>query len=632
MPKKQSTINNQPLAIMRHSCAHLLAEAVMELFPDVKLGIGPAIEDGFYYEFLFKKSISEKELSTIEKKMEELKKQNLKFGKKEVSLADAQKIFKNQPFKLELIAGLKKEEKAEKAGIYQLGDFVDLCKGPHVSDTSKIGPFKLLSIAGAYWKGDEKNPMLTRIYCTCFKTKKELAEYLKLVEEARKRDHRKLGKELDLYSISSLVGSGLILWHPKLSITRNIVEQFWKEEHIKRGYKLVYTPHIANMDMFVKTRHYTKYIDFMFPVMLHQYIEGESKADYTMDEQLKPMNCPSHIEIFKYRPRSYRELPLRMAELGTVYRYERAGVLHGLTRVRGFTQDDSHVFCTPQQVIKEVRNILILTRYMYEDIFGFKDYKAYLATKPEKYLGTAQMWGSAQDSLKKAMEAEKIDYKIDEGQGVFYGPKIDSKIKDSLGREWQLGTIQVDFNLPTYSKTTKAEIEEFWALKTFKDRFKTKDKLAKYLKKMGRGLDVKYIDKDGKEKQVVMIHRTILGSMERFFGILIEHYGGAFPLWLAPVQVVVIPITDKQIEYGQKIKKGLEEKNIRVELDDRSKTTSFKIRDAQLQKIPYMLVVGVREVKEKKVAVRLRSGEDLGPVNVESFLVEIKKEIEEKKI
>jgi len=618
----------QKIETIRHSLSHIMALAVKELYPKVKFGIGPPIENGFYYDLEFSKPISSEDLPRIEKKMREILKSDFAFKKKEVSRKEAQKLFKDQSYKLELLKGME-----GKISTYESGGFLDLCKGPHVKSTKQIPKegFKLEKLAGAYWRGDEKNQMLTRIYALAFATKKELDEFVRLQVEAERRDHRKLGKELDLFSTNPLTGQGLILWHPKLSICRNIVEQFWKEEHIKRGYQLVYTPHIAGMDMFVKTRHYIKYIDYMFPVMLHQNIEGESKSDYSIDEQLKPMNCPNHVQIFKFRPRSYRELPLRMGELGTVYRYERAGVLHGLTRVRGFTQDDSHVFCTPEQVIDEVREIIKLTRYFYEEIFGFKDYQAYLATRPAKYLGSASMWEFAQDSLKKAMDLEKVMYKIDEGQGVFYGPKIDSKIKDSLGREWQLGTIQFDFNLPTYSETSDEEIEQFWNLKTFKDKFKTKEKLAKYLRQMGRGLDVKFIDKDGKEKPVVMIHRTILGSMERFFGILIEHFAGAFPLWLAPVQVSVIPVGSNHREYANKVGDVLREKGLRVEIKDEAETVSKKIREGEIQKIPYLLVVGDEEIKTKAVRVRQRGKGDIGILELEKFVQKAEKEIEEKK-
>ncbi|MDP2930072.1 MAG: threonine--tRNA ligase [bacterium] len=619
---------------MRHSCEHVLHQAIFRLYGqnNLKAAMGPATDEGFYFDADLKKiKISEADFPKIEAEMAKIVKENMPICKKILTLAEARKLFKDNPYKQEWLDGIK--AKRQKPTVYWTGkEFVDLCAGPHVKSTGKIGAFKLLSIAGAYWHGSEKNKMLTRIYGTCFPTQKELEAYLLQQQEAEKRDHRKIGKELDFFSTNGLTGPGLILWHPKLAIIRKIVEDFWREEHIKRNYQLVFTPHIASMDMFVKTRHYTKYINSMFPAMLHQNIEGDSRTEYTADEQLKPMNCPNHVQVFKTRPRSYRELPFRMGELGTVYRYERAGVLHGMTRVRGFTQDDSHIFCTPDQVISEVRDIIKLTRFFYEDIFGFKDYQAYLSTRPEKYLGTLKMWDFAQKSLAKAMELEGINFKIDEGQGVFYGPKIDSKVKDSLGREWQLGTIQFDFNLPTYSESSAQDIEDFWAMKTFREKFKTKEKLAKYIKSMGRGLDVTYIDKDGKTKPVMMVHRVILGSLERFFGILIEHYAGAFPIWLSPIQVKVIPITDKHIEYADWVKNELIKQNIRIEVDSRQETTSAKIRDGELQKIPYLLVVGDREAQAKNISVRQRGKGNLGTADLADFITKIKKEIEEKTI
>ncbi len=612
--EKQNYLNH-----LRHSTAHLLAAAVMELWPKAKRTIGPAIENGFYYDFDFGDvKVSEEDFPKIEAKMRELLPSWKGFERHEVSIEETKKEFVDNPYKLELIDEFSQEGK--NLTIYQSGDFRDLCRGGHVNNPSEeLKYFKLLKIAGAYWRGDENNEMLTRIYGTAFPTKEELEQYLWQLEEAKKRDHRMLGEQLDFFSTSPLTGQGLILWHPKLSITRDIVERFWKREHYQHGYKLVYTPHIATMDMFVKTRHLTKYVNSMFPVMLHEYIEGESAPDYTKEEVLKPMNCPNHVQIYRSRPRSYRELPLRLGELGTVYRYERAGVLHGLTRVRGFTQDDSHIFCRPDQVIAEVKNILQLTRYFYQ-VFGFKDYQAYLATRPEKYLGTIAMWEFSQNSLKKALEDEHISYKIDEGEGVFYGPKIDSKIKDSLGREWQLGTIQFDFNQPAKAETTDEEIEEFWNLKTFKYIFKTKETLAKYLKRMGRGLDVTFANQQGKEESAVMIHRTILGSMERFFGILIEHYAGAFPFWLSPVQVAILPISDKQLDYGKRVYQKIFDSDIRVELDGSNETLSKKIRNWEMQKVPYIAVVGKREEEEDKLAIRKRGEGDRGTVEVNAFI------------
>ena len=624
--------NQEYLDHLRHTGAHLLAKAVKELWPGTHNAIGPSIENGFYQDFDFgKRSISDSDLPKIEAKMKEILPSWNHFDFNEVTLAEAKKLFKDNPYKIELAEEFAKGGK--KLLTNNPGNFLDLCKMGHVENPSQeLQNFKLLSIAGAYWRGDEKNKMLTRIYGTAWPTEKQLNDYLKQLEEAKKRDHRLLGKELDLYSISQLTGPGLILWHPKLATVRRIVEDFWKEEHIKRGYQLVYTPHIASMDMFVLSRHYNKYINSMFPAMLHQYIEGESRPDYQMDEQLKPMNCPNHIQIYKSKPRSYRELPIEMGELGTVYRYERAGTLHGLTRVRGFTQDDSHIFCTPKQVIGEVREVLELTRYIY-NIFGFKDYQAYISTRPEKYLGDLKTWDFAENSLKKALEEEGItNYKTDEGAGVFYGPKIDSKVKDSIGREWQLGTIQFDFNMPDRAETTESDIDEFWAMKTFKDKFKTREKLAKYLKKLGRGFNVQFIDEDGEKKQAVMIHRTVLGSMERFFGVLIEHYGGAFPVWLSPVQVKILPLTDRNLNYNQKLAGTLKDNAIRVEIDSRSETLGAKIRDTKIEKVPYMLVVGDREEKDNKVAIRLRTGQDQGQKSLEEFLANIKDKIEKKSL
>ncbi len=625
--KKQSSESN--LDQLRHSCAHLLAAAILELYPNAFLAIGPSIENGFYYDIDFGDiKVSDEDLPKIEEKMHQIIKSWESFEKYEVLEDEAKTEFKNNPYKLELINEFANEGK--KLTIYQSGTFRDLCRGGHTESPSKeLQHFKLLSIAGAYWRGDEKNKMLTRIYGTAFPTQEGLDSYLLQQEEAKKRDHRKLGKELDLFSISQLTGPGLILWHPKLAITRNIVEDFWRKEHYKENYQLVFTPHIASMDMFVISRHYSKYINSMFPAMLHQYIEGESKGDYSTDEQLKPMNCPNHIQIYKARPRSYRELPIRMGELGTVYRYERAGTLHGMTRVRGFTQDDSHIFCTSDQVVDEIRGVIRLTKKTYE-MFGFKDYQAYISTRPEKYLGSLKMWDFAESSLKKACEGEEVNYKIDEGEGVFYGPKIDSKVKDSMGREWQLGTIQFDFNMPDRAETTEEDIEEFWNMKTFRDKFKTHERLAKYLKQLGRGFDVRYIGDKGQEEKAVMIHRTVLGSLERFFGVLIEHYAGAFPAWLAPVQVKVLPITDKQLDYAKKMAQELNTKDIRVEVDERNEKLGAKIRDAQLEKIPYMIIVGAKEEESSKVAVRLRSGEDLGQMVVKNFLERIQKQIASK--
>lgn len=575
------------LETMRHSYSHLLAAAVLELWPRVKFGIGPAIEEGFYYDFEFPKPISEKDLPRIEAKMRKLQKKNLKFVKKQVLIAEAKKSFKNQPYKLELIKDLQEEGKSKKVSTYQLGNLVDLCRGPHVKDTSKIGPFKLLSIAGAYWKGNEKNPMLTRIYGTCFPTKKELDDYLKLQKEAKKRDHRKLGKDLDLFSQNDEVGPGLILWHPKLSVVREEIELWWRQEHRQRGYQYVYTPHIGQKVLWDRSGHTKFFKDLMYPPLT------DERGDIYF---LKPMNCNFHMLIYKSRPRSYKELPVRWAELGTVYRYELEGVRHGILRPRGFTQDDAHIICTKEQLIPEIEAVLDFALEM-NAVFGFKNlhYELSLADpkNKEKYAGDSKDWEIAGEALRKILKKRKVKYVEGIGEAKFYGPSIDLKAEDAIGRLWQGTTIQFDFNLPTRFNLT-------------------------------------YIGKDGKEHTPYMIHRTLLGSMERFIGVLIEQYAGAFPVWLAPIQVAVIPITDRNIKYGKNVVARLAGHNIRVELDDRNETTSAKIRDAQLQKIPYMLIVGEREEKNQTVSERGRSGKDYGQIKLGRFIINLKKEIEEK--
>ncbi|MBI3980495.1 threonine--tRNA ligase [Candidatus Microgenomates bacterium] len=616
---------------LRHSAAHLLAKSVKELWPGTHNAIGPSIENGFYQDFDFGDvKISDSDLPKIEEKMREILKSWNHFEFNEVSIEEAKKLFKDNPYKLELIEEFAKDGKRIQTN--NPGNFLDLCKMGHVEKPKEeLKNFKLLSIAGAYWRGNEKNKMLTRIYGTAFPSQQELDDYLKLLEESKKRDHRKLGVELDLYSISPLVGPGLILWHPKLSRVRNVVEQFWKDIHYQEGYQLVFTPHISSMDMFVISRHLSKYIDFMFPIMMHEFIEGESAPDYKGDEVLKPMNCPGHVQIYKAHPRSYRELPIRIGELGTVYRYERAGVLHGMTRVRGFTQDDSHIFCRPDQVKDEVRKVLRLTKKIYE-LFGFQDYHVYLSTRPEKYLGDLAIWEFAQNSLKEVLIEEKIPFDIDEGSGAFYGPKIDSKVKDSLGREWQLGTIQFDFNQPDKKETTKEEIEEFWNLKAFKHLFKSKDQAAKYLNRLGRGFDVTFVNSKGEPERVVMIHRVIFGALERFFGILIEHYGGAFPSWLAPVQAEIIPISDRHVEFAKKVKEELEKNHFRVEIDGRTETMQAKIRDAQNQKVPYMLIMGDKEQDQESVAVRTREKGNIGMMKSKEFIQKLREEVDRKSL
>ena len=563
---------------MRHSAAHVMAEAVQFLFPGARFGIGPAIEDGFYYDFELPRALVPEDLTAIESKMREIIAANLPFIGEELSKAKAKKLFSEQPYKLELI-----EELPDKTvTIYRQGSFVDLCRGPHVNSTSEVKAFKLTSIAGAYWRGDERRPMLQRIYGVAFDTQAELEGYLARLAEAAKRDHRKLGKELDLFSLHDEAGPGLVHWHPKGALVRQIIEDFWKVEHRKRGYEIIYTPHIAKVDLWKTSGHWDFYRDNLYSPM---DIEGQEYI-------IKPMNCLGHILIYKTQLRSYRNLPLRYAELGTVYRYERSGVLHGLARVRGFTQDDAHIFCRPDQLEAEVTEVVQLARFMMET-FGFNEYELLLSTRPDKYAGNVQIWEDATEALKNVLEKLKLDFTIDPGEGVFYGPKIDIKLRDALGRLWQGPTIQVDFNLP--------------------QRF-----------------DVNYIGEDGSEHQVVMVHRTVLGSMERFMACLIEHYAGAFPVWLSPVQVVIIPIADRHLIYAHRVADELRESGIRVQVDNRSERMNLKIREAQLTKIPYMFVVGEKELDASKVSLRLRNGEDLGLLTLSQFMDRVNSIIETK--
>lgn len=568
------------LEMMRHSAAHIMAEAVQSLFPEVKFGIGPAIEDGFYYDFDLPRPLSPDDLPAIEAEMREIIAQDLPFVCQEVDKETAGNLFSSQPYKLELIDELTDKQ----VTIYRQGTFSDLCRGPHVASTGEVKAFKLLNIAGAYWRGDERRPMLQRIYGTAFETDDDLTRYLAGLEEAARRDHRRLGRELDLFSIHEEAGSGLIFWHPKGASIRNIIEEFWKAEHLKRGYELVYTPHIAKSELWERSGHWEFYQESMYPPM---DIEGQGYL-------LRPMNCPGHILMYKSKLRSYRELPLRWAELGTVYRWERSGVLHGLTRVRGFTQDDAHIFCRLDQLEDEVIAVLELARFMLKT-FGFPDYQILLSTRPEKYAGTIEIWEHATETLSRALTHLELPYAINPGEGVFYGPKIDIVLKDALGRSWQGPTIQVDFNLP--------------------ERF-----------------DLSYIGRDGREHRVAMIHRTVLGSMERFLGCLIEHYGGAFPVWLAPVQVTIIPIADRHLEYAREVKSELDAQGLRGQLDERSERMNLKIRDAQLEKIPYMLMVGDKEVKSNTVTVRLRSGENIRAQSLASFIAQVKDAIQSKRL
>jgi len=615
---------------IRHSLSHLLAMAVLEKFPNVKFGIGPAIENGFYYDFDFnfnaelrrtecgttrksqrksalsprKSAITEGDLVEIEKWIRDLIKKDLKFKKEIVSFAEAKKLFKNQPYKLELIKELNKNK--EKISIYTTGSrkpvlgqgesvFIDLCAGPHVKSTLRqssgqayeINPdaFKLTKIAGAYWRGDEKNPMLTRIYGVAFNTKKELDDYLQKQAEAEKRDHRLLGQKLDLFHFDEEFGMGLPLWHPKGALLRQIIEDYCIQEYLQNGYQLLRTPHIARLDLWKKSGHWDFYRENMYSPMK---VEEEKYV-------VKPMNCPGHILIYNHQPKSYRDLPLRYAELGTVYRFEKSGVLHGLIRVRGFTQDDAHIFCAPEQLGQEITACLKLGLKIL-NAFGFKEYDIYLSTRPKKYIGSPKNWEKATAALKYALGKTNLKYQIDPGEGVFYGPKIDLKIKDSLGRPWQCTTIQVDFNLP----------EKF---------------------------ELVYIDQKGKKQQPIMIHRALLGSLERFIGVLLEHFAGALPLWLSPIQVEIINVGSAHRQYAKEIYSRLLENNIRTNLSDENLTVSKRIRDAEIQKVPYILVVGDKEIQNQTVNVRHRgqpaSAEE---IKIEKLIEKIKKEVENKTI
>jgi len=567
MTSKREQSDEGKLEIMRHSAAHVMAEAVLSLFPDARFGIGPAIENGFYYDFDLPRSLSPDDLPLIERKMAEIIAADEPFTREEVSREEARKIFSSQPYKLELLS----EIEDDKVSIYRQGSFVDLCRGPHVARTGEIKAFKLVNIAGAYWRGDEHRPMLQRIYGVAFESKEALDDYLRRLEEAGRRDHRKLGRELDLFSIHEEAGPGLVLWHPRGAVVRRVIEDFWKDEHVKRGYDIVYTPHIAKADLWRTSGHWEFYREYLYSPM---EIEGQEYI-------LKPMNCLGHILIYKTRQHSYRELPIRMAELGTVYRYERSGVLHGLSRVRGFTQDDAHIFCRFDQLEDEVAGVLELALFMI-DTFGFTSYRVLLSTRPEKYAGSLEVWDEATGTLKKALTRLELPYEVDPGEGVFYGPKIDIKFEDAQGRAWQGPTIQVDFNLP--------------------QRFGVTD-----------------IGEDNEEHPVAMVHRTVLGSMERFLASLIEHYGGAFPVWLAPVQVKVVPIADRHLDYAYMVESELKKAGVRLEVDSRSETVNLKIRQAELEKIPYMLVVGDKEVAGSTVSVRSRGGKGLTSQPLGSF-------------
>lgn len=572
--------SDEAFDILRHSTAHIMALAVREIFgPDIKIAIGPSIENGFYYDFLRTEPFSPEDFDKIETKMEELVRQALPFTRTEIQSSAAISRFdaEDEKYKVELIRDLK----SDTVTLYQVGDFTDLCRGPHLPNTSFIKAFKLLRVAGAYWRGDENNDVLQRIYGTSFFDKKELKKHLNALEEAKKRDHRKLGKELELFTVKEDIGAGLILWQPKGAQLRRLVEDYWKDEHYRHDYDLLYTPHIARQDLWKTSGHLDFYSENMYAPM---DIDG-------IAYQLKPMNCPFHIGVYNNRKRSYRELPIRWCELGTVYRYERAGALHGLLRVRGFTQDDAHIFCRPDQLEDEIFNILELNLLILKT-FGFDQYDIYLSTRPEKYVGSDENWDLATESLKLALEKKGLDFEIDPGEGVFYGPKIDIKIKDQLGRSWQCSTIQVDFNLP--------------------ERFQ-----------------LSYIGKDNSEHQPIMIHRALMGSLERFIGVLIEHYAGVFPLWFAPVQARILNITDDQFEYCEKIFKLLRQGGIRIEKDLRNEKLSYKIREAQVNKIPYMLIIGEKEKENGTITVRLRDGKNLPPMTASEFIDKVADEVKE---
>ncbi|MCP4146504.1 MAG: threonine--tRNA ligase [bacterium] len=576
------SLSEEALEVYKHSCAHLMAQAVLELFPTVQYGIGPAVENGFYYDFLTEEPFTPEDLEKITKKMKFLIKQNVKFEHMMWDKQDAIEYFtsKNQHLKVELIQ--EKVEGDDKVSVYKQGEFIDFCRGPHLPKISYLKNFKLLSVAAAYWKRDEKNHSMQRIYGAVYPTADGLNGYMKFLKEAKARDHRKLGKDLELFSIQEETGAGLVLWHPKGSMIRYEIEKYWYEEHLKGGYELVNTPHIARTELWDTSGHNDFYQENMFTP-----IEFDNTT-----YQLKPMNCPFHIVIYKSRNRSYKELPVRWAELGTVYRYERSGVLHGLLRVRGFTQDDAHIYCTPTQLEDEVGELIDFSLRLLRG-FGFNDLDVYLSTRPEKYVGELSDWDLATSALENSLKKQGVDYQIDPGEGVFYGPKIDIKVKDVLKRSWQCTTIQVDFNLP-------------------------------------KRFNLKYSGDDGLVKKPIMIHRALLGSLERFFGILIEHYGGFFPLWLAPVQAIVVPITDRNMEYARQVHDKLKANGIRVELEERNEGIGKKIRDAEMMKVPYIIIIGDEEEQNKNIALRIHKKGDQGKRGLDEFMTRLNEIIAKK--
>jgi threonyl-tRNA synthetase len=567
------------LDILRHSAAHVMAQAVKSLWPDVKLGIGPSIEDGFYYDFDREEPFSPEDLNKIESKMREIIKKDYPFEREELSKKEALKLFKKmgEKYKVELIEKIP----GDKVSLYKDGDFVDLCRGPHINSTGEIKAFKLFSIAGAYWHGIETNPMLQRIYGTAFPTQKELENYITMIEEARKRDHRILGKQLEYFSFSDEMGPGLVLYHPKGARLRTIIEEYIRKEHLRRGYELVIGPHILKSDIWIRSGHYDYYKENMYTFKI-------DKQEYT----IKPMNCPNHIMVYKSKTRSYKDLPLKFFELGTVYRNEKSGVLHGLLRVRGFTQDDAHIFCLKEQIEDEIVNVI---DFVFDTLnaFGFDECAIELSTRPAKSIGTDEDWELAQAALINSLNKKQLTYEINEGEGAFYGPKIDIKLKDALKREWQCATIQCDFALP--------------------ERF-----------------DLKYIGEDGKVYRPIMLHRVILGSLERFMGALIEHFAGAMPLWLAPVQCIIIPVSDKVSPYAENIRRALFGADIRVDIDWRNERLQKKIRDAEVEKVPYMIIIGEKEESIGMISIRSKAQGDIGRMKLGEFLERIKEETEKK--
>ena len=555
--------------VYRHSASHVMAHAISDLFPGVKFAIGPATDEGFYYDVDTEHRFTPEDLAKIEKRMQQIVKAANPFKRQDIPREEAIRIFeeKGEVYKTEIL----REIPDQTVSVYEEGGFTDLCRGPHVPHTGRIKAFKLLSIAGAYWRGDEKNKMLQRIYGTAFDDKEGLSAYLDFLEEVKRRDHRRLGKELDLFSISEETGAGLVLWHPKGALIRRIMEDFWRWEHEKADYQILFTPHMARLDLWKKSGHWDFYRENMYAPM---EVEGQ-------DFEIKPMNCPFHITVYKSHMRSYRDLPIRYCELGTVYRFERSGVLHGLLRVRGFTQDDAHIFCRPDQIGEEILKVLDFTLFILKT-FGFDQYNIYLSTRPEKFVGEVDRWDAATEALENALKHKQLDYEIDPGEGVFYGPKIDIKVKDSLGRAWQCSTIQVDFNLP--------------------DRF-----------------DIEFQGSDGARHRPIMIHRALMGSLERFFGVLVEHHAGAFPVWLSPVQARVMTIAERHSAYAAEVKQALREMGIRAEADTDNEKIGYKVRQGTLQKIPYLLTVGDAELEKKTVNVRKRGGQNLGEMTIGEF-------------